>query len=291
MSLLLFITLTPSFIYNQENTNLTGASVRIHYPESQSTSGYSSPTHGPTPVWSTTSSINGSHPEIKPTSYSIHNTNSATVISLYSSPNQTKAKSITLVKITSDETAKLPIDKGTNMPNKKNSSNTELDSGVDSVNSYENDSVRSKGANSVRSNGTNSVSSNRTNSVDGYDLNAVIHAYDTSTTKNTKRSSTAEKTWSIPLHTTGWKLNSLLRRKKQSTTLPKLAPELEGAIFKSESLAYLSDLELLARHQRNQELQRVRFFLKRLMGILETILVASGASYISIGGGFLGSFM
>ncbi|XP_072383110.1 uncharacterized protein [Diabrotica undecimpunctata] len=53
----------------------------------------------------------------------------------------------------------------------------------------------------------------------------------------------------------GWTLNSLLRKKKQNA-LPKLAPELEGAIIKSESLAYLSEIELLARHQRNKELQR-----------------------------------
>jgi hypothetical protein len=36
------------------------------------------------------------------------------------------------------------------------------------------------------------------------------------------------------------------------------APELESAIFKSESLAYLTELELLARHARNKSIQRVR---------------------------------
>ncbi|KAB0796998.1 hypothetical protein PPYR_11059 [Photinus pyralis] len=51
-----------------------------------------------------------------------------------------------------------------------------------------------------------------------------------------------------------WNVMSILRKKKQG--LPKLCPELEGAIVKSESLAYLSELELLARHQRNKDIQR-----------------------------------
>ncbi|XP_023725088.1 uncharacterized protein LOC111874098 isoform X2 [Cryptotermes secundus] len=53
--------------------------------------------------------------------------------------------------------------------------------------------------------------------------------------------------------TTRWVAKSLLRKK---TSLPMFAPELEGAIFKSESLAYLSELELLARHARNKSIQR-----------------------------------
>lgn len=55
--------------------------------------------------------------------------------------------------------------------------------------------------------------------------------------------------------TTRWVAKSLLRKK---TSLPMFAPELEGAIFKSESLAYLTELELLARHARNKSIQRVR---------------------------------
>ncbi|KAJ8949722.1 hypothetical protein NQ314_008120 [Rhamnusium bicolor] len=91
----------PELYTFKPSSNGKGASVIVHYPDSQSTSGYSSPTHGPTPNWSTTSSINGSNTDIKPT-YSIHNTKSTTVISLYSQPNQTKGKSVTLVKITGD---------------------------------------------------------------------------------------------------------------------------------------------------------------------------------------------
>ncbi|CAH1986666.1 unnamed protein product [Acanthoscelides obtectus] len=152
-------------------------SIPIHYPDSQSTSGYSSPTQGPTPNWSTTSSVSGSNPELKPTSYSIRNTDSSTVISLYSStPVATKSKSVTLVKITSDE----------GVPNP------------------------------------------------------------TLTTFRPPAPKAVE-----PPHS-NWKLNSLLRKKKHVG----LPPELESAIIKSESLAYLTDLELLARHQRNQEMQR-----------------------------------
>jgi hypothetical protein len=158
--------------------NGKGASVTIHYPDSQSTSGYSSPTH-PTPSWSTTSSLNGSNNDIvKPLAYSIRNANSATVISLYSQVNpQSKGKSVTLVNISG--------------------------------------------------------------STQTHDSTA------NSQTKNNDK------------FTNGWNVKSLLRKKKQSS-LPKLCPELEGAIIKSESLAYLSELELLARHQRNKEIQRVR---------------------------------
>ncbi|XP_021921514.1 uncharacterized protein LOC110830660 [Zootermopsis nevadensis] len=52
---------------------------------------------------------------------------------------------------------------------------------------------------------------------------------------------------------TRWTVKSLLRKK---TSLPMFAPELESAIFKSESLAYLTELELLARHARNKSIQR-----------------------------------
>lgn len=55
-------------------------------------------------------------------------------------------------------------------------------------------------------------------------------------------------------------IKSLLRKKKQALP-PKLCPELEAAIIKSESLAYLSELELLARHERNKEIQRVRIII------------------------------
>lgn len=71
-------------------------------------------------------------------------------------------------------------------------------------------------------------------------------------------------------------VKSLLRRKDRN--VPKLRPELEDAIVKSESLAYLSENELLARHQRNATVQRVRVlstwgirFLKRWRKLFKCI--------------------
>ncbi|XP_044256304.1 uncharacterized protein LOC123006137 [Tribolium madens] len=87
---------SPMECQSELATNGKPASVIIHNPDSQSTSGYSSPTH-PTPSWSTTSSLNGSSNDM---AYSIHNAHSGTVISLYSQVNpQSKGKSVTLVNI------------------------------------------------------------------------------------------------------------------------------------------------------------------------------------------------
>lgn len=175
--------------FKPENKNGPN-SIQIRLPDSQSTSGYSSPTHN-TPVWSTTSSINGiTNHKNKELSYSIRNANSATVISLYT-PNVNslnKEKNITLISINGD--------------------NTQLN-------------------------------------------NNVINTEEEPCSKDCKN--VTYKNGSKPISTTsGWK--SLLRKKRAS--VPKLCPELEGAIVKSESLAYLSELELLARHQRNHEIHR-----------------------------------
>ncbi|KAJ8978526.1 hypothetical protein NQ317_000898 [Molorchus minor] len=186
----------PELYTFKPTSNGKGASVVIHYPDSQSTSGYSSPTHGPTPNWSTTSSINGSNPDMKPTSYSIHNTKSTTVISLFSNPNHTKGKSVTLVKISGDNNI---VNVDTNTPKPKDNLN--------------------------------------------------VHT------------SFGDKISPIKPQQAGWKLNSLL----------------QGAIIKSESLAYLSDLELLARHQRNKELQRVR-----ISSGGGTFFISGAGSYINI---------
>ncbi|XP_018569844.1 uncharacterized protein LOC108909882 [Anoplophora glabripennis] len=204
----------PELYTFKPSSNGKGASVVVHYPDSQSTSGYSSPTHGPTPNWSTTSSINGSNTDIKPTSYSIHNTKSTTVISLYSPENHTKGKSITLVKITGDN---------------------------DVVNVDSDPPKIQKDIPEIHS-------------------STLISDYDNSKSPNNSSTDTNVGDRLSPIKSTSpqqtsWKLNSLLRKKKQQS-LPKLCPELEGAIIKSESLAYLSDIELLARHQRNKELQR-----------------------------------
>lgn len=52
-----------------------------------------------------------------------------------------------------------------------------------------------------------------------------------------------------------WSLKTLLKRKPSQL---KLTPELESAILKSESLAHLTELELIARYDQNKLLQRVR---------------------------------
>ncbi|KAJ9574534.1 hypothetical protein L9F63_008307, partial [Diploptera punctata] len=53
--------------------------------------------------------------------------------------------------------------------------------------------------------------------------------------------------------TSRWNIKSILKKKN---SLPLFSPDLEGAIFKSESLAHLSELELLARHARNKSIHR-----------------------------------
>ncbi|CAG9761776.1 unnamed protein product [Ceutorhynchus assimilis] len=157
--------------------------VLVRYPDSQSTSGYSSPSHGPTPNWSTTSSINGSNQDIvRPVSYHIHNDKSSTVISLYTNNDHSKGKSVTLVNISG------PIHNSTlvNCPSPK-----------------------------------------------------LPHE---------------PLIVSKPDPATGlWNVKSLLRKKKQ---VARLCPELESAIIKSESLAYLSEVELMARARRNEQIQR-----------------------------------
>lgn len=52
-----------------------------------------------------------------------------------------------------------------------------------------------------------------------------------------------------------WSLKTLLKRKPSQM---KLTPELESAILKSESLAHLTEVELIARYNQSKLLQRVR---------------------------------
>lgn len=203
----------PELYTFKPSVNGKGACVVVQYNgDSQSTSGYSSPTHVHTPNWSAASSVNGSSNDIvKPMSYSIHNTKSTAVISLYS-PESTlsKGKSVTLVKI-SGENVPLYLKPNDHVHNSKVLS--------DFANNNYLDTTR----------GSKSSSENSRKS------------------EPQRRASQG---------TPVWKVKSLLSKKKQS--LPRLCPELEGAIIKSESLAHLTKLELLARHQRNKEIQRVR---------------------------------
>lgn len=198
----------PTELYSfRPPANGKNACVVVQYSDSRSTSGYSSPTltsSNPTPTWSAASSVDGSNHELgKPLTYSIYNTKSAAVISLYpQDKTESKANAVTLVKISGESAppafATTPI--STFRPN-------------DSL--YRPSEIRND------------------------DL------VDNKTVPQRRSSITAV-----------WNVKSLLRRKNKA--LPKLCPELEGAIIKSESLAYLTKPELLARHQRNKEIQRVR---------------------------------
>lgn len=161
-----------------------GARIYVNCSDSQSTSGYSSPTRKGDSHLS-----NSSHSPTdfnKPLTYSIHNTKSTAVISLYSQDTlKSKGKAITLVTISGDNQPVTP-----------------------------------------------------TSPTEEYDEEAI------------KRSPSSAGS-------TLWNVKSMLRKKKQE--IPKLIPELEDAIFKSETLAYLSDKELVERHQRNNDIERVRW--------------------------------
>lgn len=51
---------------------------------------------------------------------------------------------------------------------------------------------------------------------------------------------------------------SLLRKARRRSSGVRLSQELQGAVLQSESLVFLSDSELVARHERNRRVQRVR---------------------------------
>ncbi|KAF7271135.1 hypothetical protein GWI33_015961 [Rhynchophorus ferrugineus] len=198
------------------STTGKAARVLVRYPDSQSTSGYSSPSHGPTPNWSTTSSLSGSNNDIvKPVSYHVHNAKSTTVISLYSQPNEhSKGKSVTLVRISGECD---PLE-------------------------------HSKSIDETPIHCSTFIS----------DSNPVPRSPNSTLTSAVPPTSTTFHPQQKPADTNNagiWNVKSLLRKKKQHT-VPKLCPELEGAIVKSESLAYLSEVELLARARRNEEIQR-----------------------------------
>lgn len=170
-----------------------GARVYVH-SDSQSTSGYSSPTRKSGSHISTSS--HSPTDFNKTLAYSIHNTKSTAVISLYSQDTlKSKSRSVTLVTISGD-----------NQPVESPSSPTADD--VKNNNYHHSDEV-------------------------------------------VKRSPSSTGSGTL------WNVKSILRKKK-TQELPKLSPELEDAIFKSESLAYLSEKELVARHDRNKDIERVR---------------------------------
>lgn len=207
------------------------ARVLVRYPDSQSTSGYSSPSHGPTPNWSTTSSLSGSNNDIltskpPPVSYHVHNAKSTTVISLYSQPNEhSKAKSVTLVRISGECD---PLDH----------SKTIEETPIHCSTLISNPNPPNQSPNSTFTTTTKPPTSPITTTT------APAVAICPPVTKPAETPNAGL-----------WYVKSLLRKKRHSN-VPKLCPELEGAIVKSESLAYLSEVELLARARRNEEIQR-----------------------------------
>lgn len=168
---------------------------------SQSTSGYCSPIHksdNHTPNWSTTSSVSDIGNSDPSLTYSIRNTKSTAVISLYSQdPSHSKCKSVSLVTITGNN---------------------------DTISKIK----------------------------DPIHCSTALSVGDVENNNSTKEDNNEKKVTESPALSY---VKSLLRKKKP---VPKLRPELEGAIIKSECLAYLTDCELVARHQRNTIIQRVR---------------------------------
>lgn len=187
--------------------------ILVRHCDSQSTSGYSSPTHknSITPVWSTNSSIDGSNNDIgKTISYVIHNTNSSAVISLFSQPSQDPQKSVSLITISG--------------------------SNIDEPRSF-----------------LHSTAIEESEYEDAVEPAAPVVEEVPPTNLDVDSLKLRKEPVAPP---SVWNVKSLLKKKKNSP--PRLCAELEGAIVKSESLAYLSELELLARHQRNKDIQRVR---------------------------------
>lgn len=161
---------SPDNLPDLRRSSLNGKlpTIIVSHSDSQSTSGYSSPTR--------------KRSSIDDTNFTIKNTNSSAVISLFV-PNKVNTlpnKSVTLIKLNDD------------MNNNKRETHVENN-------------------------------------------NILV-----------RRTSSSGSTWNP---------RSLLRKKK---SIHKLSPELESAIIKSESLAHLTDLELLERCERNREMQRVR---------------------------------
>lgn len=201
--------------------------VVVQCSNSQSTSGYSSPTRKLTPNWSTSSSVDGSSSDLGRTlSFQIRNTNSSAVISLFPGPQQAEKCSTPLPE-----------------PQPQQQQITHIPSGFSTFRGSP--QFAAKSVTVVKINGRDvdealDVENNNIPSKTDDDIHTRVAA------KSLLRRSSSASTWNVM---------SLLRKKKQ---IPKLSPELESAIIKSESLAHLTEVELLARHERNREIQRVR---------------------------------
>ncbi|GLV42739.1 hypothetical protein CBL_03479 [Carabus blaptoides fortunei] len=196
--------------------------VVVQCSNSQSTSGYSSPTRKLTPNWSTSSSVDGSSNDLgRSLSFQIRNTNSSAVISLFPGSQQLELCSTPLPE-SQQHHHRIPNGFSTFRGSPQ---------------------LAPKSVTVVKINGrdvdeTFGVESNNIPSKTDEDIHTRVAA------KSLLRRSSSASTWNVM---------SLLRKKKQ---IPKLSPELESAIIKSESLAHLTEVELLARHERNREIQR-----------------------------------
>lgn len=201
----------------------------VQCSSSQSTSGYSSPTRKLTPnnYWSTASSIDDSattNPRHttdlgRTLSFQIRNTNNSAVISLFPNPQQHRNASINSRNSFCTGAKSVTVVKINSDHDNNNLDFLQLNSSTLDV---ENNNVPYKNQDSYENSLTRSHKA------------------------NVRRSTSM---------TTPWNVMSLLRKKKH---VPKLSPELESAIIKSESLAHLTDTELLARLEKNKQIQRVR---------------------------------
>ncbi|XP_046996105.1 uncharacterized protein LOC124610325 isoform X1 [Schistocerca americana] len=215
---------------------------------SQSSSGYSSPSHGnskqPTPTCSKPPSVTGSSGSLvggaeQQVSYAICNTSGAAIISLYSPAGTTEAPAPEKKKRTPPPPPKIEV-KEAPEPRKCSVG----------------DSVAGKTEAPSRLSPVSAGSRENVVLRDGKDkppVRASSVPNGSSSIPEFKLESSASPASTLRASTSKWNVKSLLRKK---TSPPMLTPELEGAIFKSESLAYLTELELLARHARNKSIQR-----------------------------------
>lgn len=203
---------------------------------SQSSSGYSSPSPGnskrPTPFSSKAPSVSGSSNNLageQQLSYAIHNTGSASIISLFSPSGSHKRKSVTSIS-------------GLEVPRDKEASSSQTEPN--------NNHIYKKLVPRIHHPETIIETCISESIVPDDHTGALISPNSTDTVKQNNEVSPQSTLGST---SSRWNVKSLLRKK---TSPPVLTPELEGAIFKSESLAYLTELELLARHARNKSIQR-----------------------------------
>ncbi|XP_067001143.1 serine-rich adhesin for platelets isoform X2 [Anabrus simplex] len=223
---------------------------------SQSSSGYSSPSPGnskrPTPFSSKAPSVSGSSGNLatadQTLSYAIRNSGSAAIISLFSPSGTLQRKSVTSISGPEVITDKKPPREASSSRNdtiriKVESNNNHVYKRIVPPAHHPETIIEASVNETVVSNSKKELSNGVVGSQNG-----------TNTTLTSgKNNSEVSPQSTLGSSSSRWNVKSLLRKK---TSPPVLTPELESAIFKSESLAYLTELELLARHARNKSIQR-----------------------------------